>query len=69
LIQRVVEACDHPSRVAEGRVLGNVLDALSINPHFAAVIEAVEEFLAGIRQHRSAGFGCRHQDSPFVVLD
>src|SRR5215469_12529116 len=51
LVQRVVETGDHSRGVAEGRMRGDVLDPLTINPHLAPVIEAVEELLAGIRQH------------------
>ena len=55
LMQRIIKTGDHPRGVAEGGVLGDVLDALAVNPDFAAVIEAVEEFLAGVRQERRSG--------------
>ena len=51
-MQRVVEPRNHPRRVAEGRMLGDVLDPLAVDPHLSAVIEAVEEFLAGIGKRR-----------------
>ena len=47
-MQRVVEPGDHPRRVAEGRVLGDVVDALPVNPHLPPVVQAVEKFLAGV---------------------
>ena len=51
-VEGVVEPGDHPRRVAESRVLGDVPDSLAVNPHLATVVEAVEKFLAGVRAQR-----------------
>src|SRR5271169_3826805 len=53
-MQRVVEPRHHPRRIAERRVLGDVFDALAVDPYLSAVVEAVEKFLAGV------GKQCRH---------
>src|SRR5271165_2329213 len=53
-MQRVVEPGHHPRGVAESGMLGDVFDALAIDPDLPAVIEAVEKLLAGI------GKQCRH---------
>ena len=51
--------------VAEGRVLRDVLDALAVDPDLAPVVEAFEEFLAGVRQQRySIANGIRHSALP-----
>ncbi len=47
-MQRVVEPGDHPRRVAERRVIGDVFDALAVDPHLSPVVQAVQKFLAGI---------------------
>jgi hypothetical protein len=49
-VQGVVKPCDHPRGVAKGRMCSDVFDPLAVNPHLTPVIEAVEEFFAGIRQ-------------------
>ncbi len=67
-VQRVIEAGDHPRGVAEGRVLGDVLDALAVDPDLPAVVEAVEKFLAGVRQHRRA-IGSRTSSSLVLPSD
>ena len=54
-MQRVVEPRHHPRGITEGGMLGDVLDALAVDPHLSAVVEAVEKFLAGI------GKQCRHR--------
>ena len=51
-MQRIVKPRDHPRRIAKGRVLGDVLYALAVDPHLSAIIEAVEKFLAGIGECR-----------------
>ncbi|MNE85592.1 hypothetical protein D3C80_1826100 [compost metagenome] len=48
-MQGVVHAGDHAGGVAEGRMLGDVLHALAIDPHFAAVVQAFQIFLPGER--------------------
>src|SRR6202035_470493 len=64
LMQRIVEPGDHPRGVAEAGMRGDVLDALAIDPDFAAVIEAVEVFLAGVGQQRRIGaLGLGHRRS------
>ena len=67
-VQRVVKPRDHSGGVTECRMVGDVADAFAVDPDFASVIEAVEEFLAGVGQNR---FGCfRHGDevSLYVVF-
>src|SRR5207245_5500263 len=51
-VQGVVEPGDHPCGVAEGRMLGDVLDPLAVDPYLATGIEAVEKLLAGVWQPR-----------------
>ena len=51
-MQRVVEPRHHPRGIAEGGMLGDVLDALAVDPHLSAVVEAVEKFLAGVGKVR-----------------
>ena len=49
VVQRVVEPRQHPGRVAKGRVRRDVLDPLAVDPDLAAVAQALEELLAGVR--------------------
>src|SRR5580704_5506655 len=51
LMQRVIQPSQHASRVAERRMFRDALDAFAVDPHLAPIIEAVEEFLAGVRTH------------------
>ena len=46
VVQRIVEARDHACGVAEGRVRGDVLDALAVDVDFAPVAQRLEELLA-----------------------
>ena len=60
VVQRVVEARDHPGGVAEGRVRGDVLDALAVDVDLAAVLQRFQVFLAGLRLgdgHLADGLG------------
>jgi hypothetical protein len=52
-VQRIVQPGDHPRRVAEPRMLGDLLYALAVDPYLPAVVEAVEKFLARIGKRRS----------------
>src|SRR5215472_8174459 len=47
-VQGIVEPRDHPRRIAESGMLGDVLYPRAIDPHLAAVVEAVEKFLSGV---------------------
>ena len=47
-MQRVVKPRDHPRCIAKGRMLGDFLYALAVDPHLPAVVEAVEKLLTGI---------------------
>ena len=60
-MQRVVESGDHPRGIAKGRMGGHVLDPLAVDPHLPAVVEAIEEFLAGVgkRSRHGSGFPVR----------
>ena len=52
-MQRVVQPRHHPRGVAEGRVLGDLSDALPVDPHLPPVVEAVEKLFTRIGK-------CRH---------
>ena len=52
VVQRVVEARHHAGGVAEGRMRGDVLDALAVDVDLAAVAQRVEIFRAGLRRRR-----------------
>ena len=68
VVQRVVEARDHPHGVAEGRMRRDVLDALAVDPDLAAVAQAFEVLRArqrtNARRCRSIGGVDGHADSP-----
>ena len=49
IVERVIEPCQHPGRIAKGRMRRDVLDALAVDPDLAAVTEAFQELLAGQR--------------------
>src|SRR6184192_2214568 len=49
IVKRVIEPCQHPGRIAKGRMRRDVLDALAVDPDLAAVTEAFQELLAGQR--------------------
>jgi hypothetical protein len=49
VVQRVVQAGDHPRRVAERRMRSDVLDALAVDEDLAAVLQRLQVFLAGLR--------------------
>ena len=42
VVQGIVQAGDHPGRVAKGRVGGDILDALAVEPDLAAVAQALQ---------------------------
>ena len=52
VVQRVVQAGEHPGAVLERRVRGDVLHPLAVDPHLPPVVEALEELLAGVRERR-----------------
>ena len=54
VVQRVVEARDHPCGVAKSRMRRDVPDALAVDIDFAPIAQLLEIFLAGHR--RKAGF-------------
>jgi hypothetical protein len=70
VVQRVVHARDHPCRVAERRMVGDLLDALAVDPDLAVILEAREVLVAGERDERGAGRDRRslvaHGVSPVV---
>src|SRR5712671_525458 len=43
-----IEPRQHARGIAKGRMLADVANALTINPHFSSVVETVEELLAGV---------------------
>gem|GEM_PF-3039614 len=57
IMQRVIHARDHPGRIAERGVVGDVAHALAIDPDFAVVVQAVQILPA--RQRHKAGVGGR----------
>jgi hypothetical protein len=56
-VQGVVEAGEHPGAVLERRMRGDTLHTLAVDPDFPAVVEALEEFLAGVRKRHVLGHG------------
>jgi hypothetical protein len=65
VVQRIVEPRQHPGAVLERRVRGDVLDALAVDPDLAAVVEALEKLLAGVREGRLLPGGLRCRLGPF----
>jgi hypothetical protein len=49
-VQRVVKPCNHPRGIAKGRMFGNFLYALAVDPHLPPVVETVEKLLTRIGQ-------------------
>ncbi len=47
-VQRIVEPGDHPGGIAERRMLGDILDALTVNPDLSTIVQAVEKLLARV---------------------
>jgi hypothetical protein len=68
LVQGVVEAREHPGAVLECRMRGDVLHALAVDPHLAAVVEALEELFAGVRERPALRRGVRRLVAPFRRL-
>jgi hypothetical protein len=64
IVQRIVKPGDHPRGVAEGGMLGHVLDALAVDENGAVVGERGQIFRAGLRRgngNLARGFvGCGH---------
>src|SRR5262249_24973120 len=67
-VQRVVEPRDHTRGVAERRMVGDLADALAVDPDLAAIVKTVEEFLAGVRQRGSASVGHGSRSPSWVVM-
>jgi hypothetical protein len=57
-MQRVVQTGDRARRVPKRGMLGDVLDAVAVDPDLAAVAQVLEVLLAGQRAGAS-GFGQR----------
>ena len=49
VVERVVEAGDHPRGVAEGRMGGDVLDPLAVDVDVALVAQRIQVFRPGLR--------------------
>src|SRR5215469_11553542 len=49
-MQRIIKTRQHPRGIAESGMLGDVRYPFAIDPHFAAVVEAVEKFRASVGQ-------------------
>ena len=47
VVQGIVQAGDHPGRIAERRVRRDICDALTVEPDFAPIAQALQVFLAG----------------------
>ena len=60
IVQGVEQAREHAGGVAEGRVLGDLADPLAVDPHLAAVVEALQKLLAG-HGHRGGGLAGAHE--------
>src|SRR3984893_7930110 len=54
-MQRVVKARDHACAVLKRWMLGDLVDALAVDPDLAAIVETVEIFAAGVRQGLRSG--------------
>src|SRR5262245_42748373 len=50
VVERIVETREHPRAVLERGMRGDVLHALPVDPDLAAVVEALEELLARVRE-------------------
>src|SRR5207249_10675034 len=65
VVQRIVKPRKHPGAVLKRRMGRDVLDALAVDPDLAAVVEALEKLLAGVRERRLLHSGLRCRLGPF----
>ena len=49
-VQRVVKPRNHPRGIAKGRMFGNFLYALAVDPHLPPVVQTLEKLFAGVRK-------------------
>src|SRR5688572_23712731 len=64
VVQRIVEAGDHPHRIPERGMRRDVLHSLSVNPDLPSVANALE--VLGARERASAS--CGHDANPRCVV-